>query len=128
MTKLLGLQNFGNAVRAARHKEKKSQSQLCKQVEALLPDGSPNFYQEKLSKIERAVPTLALTKEEIQILQQVCKLEDSIVEPLLKSLKKMKSQENIRLAIQTNFQASIRKYTSRKRVSFILISVPQLQS
>lgn len=87
MTRLLGLQNFGNAVRVARLKEKKSQSQLCKKVKALLPEGSPNFYQEKLSKIERAVPTLALTKEEIRILQQVCKLEDSVVEPLLKSLE-----------------------------------------
>lgn len=46
MTRLLGLQNFGNAIRVARLKEKKSQSQLCKKVKALLPEGSPNFYQE----------------------------------------------------------------------------------
>lgn len=87
------LENFGNAVKAARLAAKRSQRQLSERVKSVLPQGAPRFYQEKLSKIERADRSLTLTKDEILTLQQVCKLEDTVVTPLLELLEKSEKAE-----------------------------------
>lgn len=96
MAYLSELENFGNAVKTTRKTLGKSQKWLSDNVIRLLPQDAPRFYQEKISKIERAVGSVTLTRDEILAIQQVCKLEDAVVNPLLEALERSDELEDIK--------------------------------
>lgn len=79
---------FGKALKRARKGKSLTQARLSGKINDYLPEGySRKFGQERISMLERGVPELKLTKEDVEAIRKVLELPDDIVASLLAELQ-----------------------------------------